>query len=251
MPSDSSVPVDRSDAMDSLGTNVIMNITNLGAQGYPGTGKTSLLDLAMGKEPALMRNSTGCIDPPSRYLAVKSKKSTVVFWEHVTTDKMFELLCGASKKVIDEGLPSKDSITHSRDKKSIVVVSPSDTLPKVREHSTIGSKEQATPSENSSIKASTDTTQLDPSSPPPPPPYTIFPELLTQLHKSGRSGVIFDSHWMMVTDCGGQPPFLDASVLFLRNSCLEIFPLKLNECLDDKPMFSFFIDGKPATNATT
>ena len=249
--SDSSGPVHHSDAMDALGTNVIMNITNIGTQGYPGTGKTSLLDLAMGKEPALTRNSTGCIDPPSRYLAVKSKKSTVVYWEHVTTDKMFELLCGASKKVIDEGLPSKDLITHSRDKKLIAVVSPSDPLPKVRENLNIGSKEQATPSENSSIKASADTTQLDPSSPPPPPPYTIFPELLTQLHKSGRSGVIFDSHWMMVTDCGGQPPFLDVSVLFLRNSCLQIFPLKLNEPLNEKPEFTFFIDGEPATLTTS
>ena len=46
------------DAKASLGVTVTMNITNIGTQGYPGTGKTSILDLAMGKEPAPQRNST-------------------------------------------------------------------------------------------------------------------------------------------------------------------------------------------------
>ena len=49
------------DAKASLGVTVTMmfDITNIGTQGYPGTGKTSILDLAMGKEPAPQRNSTG------------------------------------------------------------------------------------------------------------------------------------------------------------------------------------------------
>ena len=34
-----------------------MSIVNVGAQGYPGTGKTSLLDLAMGKDPADIQGS--------------------------------------------------------------------------------------------------------------------------------------------------------------------------------------------------
>ena len=70
--------------------------------------------------------------------------------------------------------------------------------------------------------------------------FTWFPDLLRELHSSTSSGVIFNSHWMMVTDCGGQPPFLDASALFLRNSCLQIFPLKLNERLSDIAKFSYF-----------
>ena len=249
--SDSSGPVDRSDAMDALGTNVIMNITNIGTQGYPGTGKTSLLDLAMGKEHSLERNSTGCIDPPSRYLVIKSGDSDKeVTWEHVTTEKMFDMVCTAARKVIDEGLTSKDTDPHFCLKDSTTVVSQSDPLPRSDEISTVGEKEQATLTENTSLRVPADTTQPPPF-PPLPPPYTIFPKLLTQLHKSERSGVIFDSHWMMVTDCGGQPPFLDASALFLRNSCLQIFPLKLNECLNEKPNFSYFIDGKPVNLPTS
>ena len=47
---------------------------------------------------------------------------------------------------------------------------------------------------------------------------------------------------MMVTDCGGQPPFLDAAALFLRNSCLQIFPVKLNEPLSNRPEFTYFYE---------
>ena len=48
---------------------------------------------------------------------------------------------------------------------------------------------------------------------------------------------------MMVTDCGGQPPFLDAAALFLRNSCLQIFPVKLNEPLSKIPEFTYYNEG--------
>ena len=89
-------------AKASLGVTVTMNITNIGTQGYPGTGKTSILDLAMGKEPAPQRNSTGCIDPPSRYMLINSEGGAQVEWENVTTDKMFEMVCGAVKKTIEE-----------------------------------------------------------------------------------------------------------------------------------------------------
>ena len=75
-------------AKASLGVTVTMNITNIGTQGYPGTGKTSILDLAMGKEPAPQRNSTGCIDPPSRYMLINSEGGAQLEWENVTTDML-------------------------------------------------------------------------------------------------------------------------------------------------------------------
>ena len=75
------------------------------------------------------------------------------------------------------------------------------------------------------------------------PGSTILPKLLKELSTSDSSGVIFNSHWMMVTDCGGQPPFLDAAALFLRNSCLQIFPVKLNEPLNNIPKYSYFYKG--------
>ena len=92
------------------------------------------------------------------------------------------------------------------------------------------------------------TTSPPPPPPPSPPPATNewFSELLEAVRGIESSGVIFNSHWMIVTDSGGQPPFLDAAALFLRNSCLQIFPLKLNELLSKNPEFSYYIDGKSA-----
>ena len=68
---------------------------------------------------------------------------------------------------------------------------------------------------------------------------------------SKGSGAIFDSHWMMVTDSGGQLPFLDPGALFLRNNSLQIFCLKLNKHLNDRPELSYFVDGKPAVFANS
>ena len=99
------------DAKKSLGVSVTMEITNIGTQGYPGIGKTSVLDLAMGKEPAPTRTSTDCVDPPSRYLMIDSADSVGVNWENVTTDKMFEMVCEAMKKTIDENLSVPDEPT--------------------------------------------------------------------------------------------------------------------------------------------
>ena len=223
--------------MDSLGLNVTMSITNIGAQGYPGTGKTSLLDLAMGKDPAPTRNSTGCVDPPSYYLVVKSEGSDgSVKWDHVTTEKMFDMVCEAVKKNIDENPSEKATVLTNqftslqRDREQ--VISTEDYVP-IRTEAT-QAKESFLSSSSPADTGSSYST------------YVWFSKLLEKVRHSSSSGVIFDSHWMMVTDSGGQPPFLDAAALFLRNSCLQIFSLKLNELLEEKPELNFFIEGKSA-----
>ena len=208
--------------MKSLGVTVTMNITNIGAQGYPGVGKTSVLDLAMGKDPAPMRTSTDCVDPPSRYLMIDSTTEGVE-WENVTTDKMFQMVCEAVKKTIKENPPD---IAESDKPTAIASQSTSDTEHEASSSTDYFSKNFPSDSSYSG--------------------FTLLPDLLKELPSSRSSGVIFNSHWMMVTDCGGQPPFLDASALFLRNSCLQIFPLKLNERLSDIAKFSYFFNGMSA-----
>ena len=228
--------LDPNDAMDSLDSNVIMNITNIGTQGYPGTGKTSLLDLGMGKEVCSTRNSTGLADPPSMYLAIKNKDSTREEWEIVTIEKMSEMLCGAMKKVIDGDQNRSDYSGFAE------ALSQSESLLSSSRHSAHGGEDQATSPETSFARSFADTTQPRPSL----HSQSVFPELLKQLHHSRISDVIFDSHWMMVTDCGGQPPFLDVAALFLRKGCFQIFALKLNEFLNEKPQLSYFVNGEPA-----
>ena len=252
--------MNRDNAMKSLEATVTMNIINIGSQGYPGVGKTSVLDLAMGKEPASTRTSTDCVDPPSRYLMIDSAAEGVE-WENVTTDKMFQMVCEAMKKTIDEN--------------------PSDTaeseIPKtMASQATSGTKytyNDATPVANHRAPLANISNQIPLLSRVPflhsspflsdslvpdssldscpgfsiESPYSVFPKLLKELSTSDSSGVIFNSHWMMVTDCGGQPPFLDAAALFLRNSCLQIFPVKLNEPLSKIPKFSYYLRGACAS----
>ena len=236
-------------AKASLGVTVTMKITNIGTQGYPGTGKTSILDLAMGKEPAPQRNSTGCIDPPSRYMLINSEGGAQVEWENVTTDKMFEMVCGAVKKTIEE---RPLDTTHSDKPTAAAAALPvaigtssldaNDTTAPEYVPTPVGN-ELIPPTAAAAVGSANEIPAVAEPSLDTLSPYggfTWFPGLLRELHSSTSSGVIFDSHWMMVTDCGGQPPFLDASALFLRNSCLQIFPLKLNERLSDIAKFSYF-----------
>ena len=234
-------------AKASLGVTVTMNITNIGTQGYPGTGKTSILDLAMGKEAAPQRNSTGCIDPPSRYMLINSEGGAQLEWENVTTDKMFEMVCGAVKKTIEERPLDKvrsDKPTAAALPVAIGISSlaANDTTAPEYVPTPVGN-ELVPPTAAAAVGSANEIPAVAEPSLDTLSPYvgfTWFPDLLRELHSSTSSGVIFNSHWMMVTDCGGQPPFLDASALFLRNSCLQIFPLKLNERLSDIAKFSYF-----------
>ena len=235
-------------AKASLGVTVTMNITNIGTQGYPGTGKTSILDLAMGKEAAPQRNSTGCIDPPSRYMLINSEGGAQVEWENVTTDKMFEMVCGAVKKTIEER--PLDNVRSDKPTASAALpvaigissLAANDTTAPEYVPTPVGN-ELVPPTAAAAVGSANEIPAVAEPSLDTLSPYdgfTWFPDLLRELHSSTSSGVIFNSHWMMVTDCGGQPPFLDAAALFLRNSCLQIFPLKLNERLSDIAKFSYF-----------
>ena len=234
-------------AKASLGVTVTMNITNIGTQGYPGTGKTSILDLAMGKEAAPQRNSTGCIDPPSRYMLINSEGGAQVEWENVTTDKMFEMVCGAVKKTIEER--PLDKVRSDKPTAAALPVAigtsslaANDTTAPEYVPTPVGN-ELVPPTAAAAVGSANEIPAVAEPSLDTLSPYdglTWFPDLLRELHSSTSSGVIFNSHWMMVTDCGGQPPFLDAAALFLRNSCLQIFPLKLNERLSDIAKFSYF-----------
>ena len=226
-----------------------MNITNIGAQGYPGTGKTSILDLAMGKEPALERTSTGCVDPPSRYMLIIGEDSAEDKWENITTDKMFDMVCGAVKKTIEE---TPVDMVQSLHFDNPVTGSCESLFTSDTEYGTSAVGNELVPptaaaaTGNANQIPAAAEPSLDDDSYSPYTGFTWFLDLLKELHSSASSGVIFNSHWMMVTDCGGQPPFLDAAALFLRNSCLQIFPLKLNEPLSKIPEYSYFFNGMSA-----
>ena len=249
--------------MKSLGETVTMKITNIGAQGYPGIGKTSVLDLAMGKEPASTRTSTDCIELP--YMMIKSEDSDgKIRWEKVGTDKMFRMVCEAVKKTIED-IPPDNAVSIATVSQSTEHAIPAvakehiATLAIAKEHASLAVvKKEATPAVEQVPPPSASSMQtpdlpshdssLDPSS-DSIPPSIWFSRLINQLaQRTGNktSGVIFNSHWVFVNDCGGQPPFLDAAALFPQNICLQIFPLKLDESLNKRAEFSYYVNDKPA-----
>ena len=225
--------VDPNAAKDSLVAEVTIKITNIGVHGYPGTGKTSVLDLAMGKPPADTRTSTDCIEPPDRYMMTGSEDSSgelSIHWEPVEMEKM---VYGAMKKVIDEA--PRDL---AQSDKSFAATANKSKAPNVTKYSTTVADEQVP----SASDVEPDLSPLSSTS-----DYSWFPELLHELKRCNKSGVIFNSHLIFISDCGGQPPFLDVSALFPQNSSLTIFPLKLNESLYQKAEFSYYANDVPAT----
>ena len=264
--------------MKTVGLEVTIHVTNIGTQGYPGTGKTSTLNLITGEVSDGTRESTGFFESASRRMYMQAAKDSV--WEKVSTDRMSELVCEAMKEKID--LQNQQKEAQQKEAQQKVVqrgVQQKDTQQKPAQNKDAQSsnnkqsslKDEDTPSKRSSSlphnepamvtstsykqhsNSSTQvhdnvTTQSLASSPQQNnkslDPYSAFPDLLQQLNNIKGSGVIFESHWMVITDCGGQPPFLDAAALFVRNRCLQLFPVKLNERLDQPPKFSYYINEK-------
>ena len=176
-------------------------------------------------------------------------------WENVTSRKMFELVCEAMKKTIEDNPPDiaiPTAASQSTCDEHINVTPVASDLERVHPLANSSNRSpvvSASPDPSLDLVPVLPFSSLDSDIPNPYASsspdasysdFTVFSELLEELSDSKSSGVIFNSHWMMVTDCGGQPPFLDAAALFLRNSCLQIFPVKLNEPLSKRPEFTYF-----------
>ena len=257
-----------------MGLEVTIHVTNIVTQGYPGTGKTSTLDLITGEKSVGIRNSTGFVESASRRMYIQEVKDSTV-WEKVDTDKMSVLVCEAMKEKIKEG-QQKDA----QQKVVQRVVQQKDTQQKPvqnKDTQSLNNKQSSLEDEDTPLESSLSQPHTEPaaatstshkthnssstqvhnnittqSSSSPQQNnksfdaymYSAFPVLLRQLNEIKASGVIFKSHWMVVTDCGGQPPFLDAAALFVRNRCLQLIPVKLNECLNKRPTFSYYVNKK-------
>ena len=216
------------EAMDKLGYNVTVSISNVTTQGPPATGKTSVIDLAMGRPPAVERHSTGVAEPPSCSIIVGDDSSEDVEWEELTPDRMLDMVCEtieALAKLVDHlGTEQQGAV--------------------LQQHET-----GATP------------TLSDPAHSPPAAPGDTtkhrrdFPQILTdimqRLPKVRGSTRLFRTRLLLMSDSGGQPNYLDVFPLFVRNKCLALFTLKLNERLDAIPQFSYCIRGHSISMADT
>ena len=216
--------------MDKLGYNVTVSISNVTTQGPPATGKTSVIDLAMGRPPAVDRHSTGVAEPPSCSIIVGDDSSEDVEWEELTPDRMLDMVCETIEALAEP-------VDHLGTERHAVL----------QRHET-----GATP------------TLSDPAHSPPGAaghtPATKhrprdFPQILTaimqRLPKVRGSTRLFRTRLLLMSDSGGQPNYLDVFPLFVRNKCLALFTLKLNEPLHAIPQFSYCIQGHSISMADT
>ena len=216
--------------MDKLGYNVTVSISNVTTQGPPATGKTSVIDLAMGRPPAVDRHSTGVAEPPSCSIIVGDDSSEDVEWEELTPDRMLDMVCETIEALAEP-------VDHLGTERHAVL----------QQHET-----GATP------------TLSDPAHSPPGAaghtPATKhrprdFPQILTaiiqRLPKVRGSTRLFRTRLLLMSDSGGQPNYLDVFPLFVRNKCLALFTLKLNEPLHAIPQFSYCIQGHSISMADT
>ena len=216
--------------MDKLGYSVTVSISNVTTQGLPATGKTSVIDLAMGRPPAVDRHSTGVAEPPSCSIIVGDDSSEDVEWEELTPDRMLDMVCETIEALAEP-------VDHLGTERHAVL----------QQHKT-----GATP------------TLSDPAHSPPGAaghtPATKhrprdFPQILTaimqRLPKVRGSTRLFRTRLLLMSDSGGQPNYLDVFPLFVRNKCLALFTLKLNEPLHAIPQFSYCIQGHSISMADT
>ena len=211
-----------------MGYNVTVDISTVTMQGPPATGKTSVIDLAMGRPPAMERHSTGIAEPPSCSIIVGDDNSEDVEWEELSPDRMLDMVCETI-----EALPKSDE--------------PHETAsgsPDQSHMSSLPSTSACFPSASSLI-----------TTPPAKRKRCDFPQVLKDIMQRlpmvRGSASLFHARLLLISDSGGQPNFLDIFPLFVCNKCLALYTLKLNELLDAIPEFSYCIKGHSISMADT
>ena len=244
--------------------HVLVNIVNMLVFGPAGTGKTNLKHLLTDKPPPLQRDSTPCMEKPVRIRPVSNTKfkSTGRGWEEMSQPKLRKLLAQIIAKLPKE---SADPSTASRVAKSLKkmttteLISDSDVpFSDYSDDSNSSSDElvsdsNSSPSTNDSDELSGSARMLD----------KAIDEVIAsvvsgvaeelkpatqetdQLSSSDQQeGELFNSNWVYVTDCGGQPQFHDISPLFIKHISVALIVLRLIDELSSFPSDEYYKDGQ-------
>ena len=199
-------------AMTAFNHWVTMRLSMFRTMGAPGSGKTSVLDLTMGKPPATKRESSDCIETRDiTIVPILAHEEEV--WETVTKKRMNEMVRKALKAEIDQQHRTLES-------------------PDVPPTTTFSSRLPTPPRE----EVAQETTQQ---------PLKVFTDMVDKLEETEGSKELMDVHWVFTQDTGGQPCYQSVAPLLLRENSCSVITTKLNEKLESKPEFAFFIKGKP------
>ncbi|XP_064394892.1 uncharacterized protein LOC135342163 isoform X2 [Halichondria panicea] len=239
--------------------HVSVNIVNMLVFGPAGTGKTNLKHLLTDKPPPLQRDSTPCMEKPVRIRPVSNTKfkttSTGRGWKEMSQPKMLNLLAQIIAKLPKESTDHLVGKITDRSMASRIVNGLRNMMMAFKRMTTTkttsGSK--LSPSTNDSDELSGSAKMLD----------KAIDEVIAsvvsgvaeelkpatqgtdQLSSSDQQeGELFDSNWVYVTDCGGQPQFHDVSPLFIKHISVALIVLRLIDELSSFPSDEYYKDGQ-------
>ena len=213
-----------------------MCVSNLVVNGSPGSGKTCVVNLSVGEPAPDVRNSTGCVETPVRAIAQGTIYANGTKLQKLQTEEMLHMVCQAMRHKIDE-IDSEQVVQKKRCHKV-----PSNTAPTAEQSSSTPSVSDDIPK---SSKASSSVGEDNEEN------LQVFAKLVVEISSVEASTEFLTAHLVLTIDSGGQPHFMDVAPLFLRNSSLFLITMKLNERLDSKPKFNYFINGQPIEMSNT
>ena len=183
-------------------------------------------------------HSTGVAEPPSCSIIVQSDSTEDGEWEEFTPKEMLETLY-RSVKSRAENLGTAE-VKHGAQPTPYLSRS---SLPFSRPFSPSPFRlppqlSPYRPSTTEDISATKHEDKIPPR----------LKDIIQLLSKIRGSSSLFSTRLILISDSGGQPNYLDVFPLFVRNKCLALFTLKLNERLDNIPKLSYCIRGIDMTD---
>ena len=222
-----------------------MRLSKLHTMGAPGSGKTSVLDLTMGKPPPppekserkKVRESTDCIK--TRDITIAPILAHEGVWETVTSKRMNEMVGKALKAKIDQ---------HKKTQDVPLTTTSSSRLVEIDQHN---KTQDFPPTITSSSPSRHPTRPREEVAQESTQPLKVIKELIDKLEEIEGSMELMDVHWVFTQDTGGQPCYQSVAPLLLRENSCSVITTKLNEKLESKPEFAFFIKGKKVSMSSS
>ena len=198
--------------------------------------------------------STGVAEPPSSSIIVGDSTDGGE-WETFTSKGMLEALYGSVKsQALLVGNFGTVDVKHR--------AQPTSALSQITQPASHSVSSPINLPSQPSPRLSPPPPRPSPSLPRPSPPSIedtsatkhkdkvppILMDIIKDLAKIRGSSRVFSTRWILISDSGGQPNYLDVFPLFVRNKCLALFTLKLSERLDYIPKFSYCVNGKEMTD---
>lgn len=201
---------------------VTLHITKITICGPPSVGKTAFKALLLNQLPPLKHHSTPIATRPIQAIQRVSAEGSV--WEEVSEQDLLMTLSDACIRTTNEETIANNVETSCAENSQSQLLHSSS--------SSSGTAAVQRLSEPSSMGKSTEYYSEN-----------ILHYLKSRNAQCSRS--FHEAHWIHLLDSGGQPQFSDMLCIFNRGNSLYVIVMKITESLEDKPTFTYSVNGTP------